>query len=459
MGFVRKVVDKIENIVEHIIEDPLPAIVNIGLMAVGVPPIFAAAASGAVGAAEHGGNILEGALLGGATGYVGGVAGSYAANAGAGTILQGAAQGAAQGATGGLLTGQNPLDAALSGGLIGGALGYFQNVDGSQTYTYDDGSTITRAADGTVSSTTSPDMPAPIVDRSTYVDTSGQGTPTGTGPVQPGDPTVTTNTDGSTVQHFDDGTSLTTHPDGTISSVDTSGGVKTTQFFDDGSTLSTHADGTVTHTDATDTVTTLAATDKVNPDGSITDKDGNTTYTYDDGSTLTVKADGTYTSTNSTDTGLIPGGKTPGWKDTVVTPMIPVSLTTDGVTNPSTRTPKTPGTPGDLGDLTEGPMTNLNTNMGLSPGLIAPTPFYQTTSPVQSQYYYGGHPFQAGETFDPGLYNTAPAAPEIPWGLQQMYQDLSPQDIAALTQSSEYQSMLPGGVTFNPMAPVAPGLG
>jgi hypothetical protein len=57
---------------------------------------------------------------------------------------------------------------------------------------------------------------------------------------------------------------------------------------------------------------------------------------------------------------------------------------------------------------------------GLNPGFIAPPTYYNTTSPVQSRYYYGPRPYQPGPTFDPQLYNTVPA-PAQPWGLQQMY--------------------------------------
>jgi len=57
---------------------------------------------------------------------------------------------------------------------------------------------------------------------------------------------------------------------------------------------------------------------------------------------------------------------------------------------------------------------------GLNPGWIAPDDFYSTTSPVQSQFYYGQRPYQQGETFNSALYNTAPNAPVVPWGIQQI---------------------------------------
>jgi hypothetical protein len=58
---------------------------------------------------------------------------------------------------------------------------------------------------------------------------------------------------------------------------------------------------------------------------------------------------------------------------------------------------------------------------GLNPGLIGTVPQdYQTTSPVQSKFYYGPRPYQAGTTFDPALYASVPK-PAQPYGLQQAF--------------------------------------
>lgn len=58
---------------------------------------------------------------------------------------------------------------------------------------------------------------------------------------------------------------------------------------------------------------------------------------------------------------------------------------------------------------------------GLNPGLMVPAPAdYQTTSPVQSKFYYGPRPYQAGTTFDPALYSQVPK-PAQPYGLQQAF--------------------------------------
>jgi hypothetical protein len=56
---------------------------------------------------------------------------------------------------------------------------------------------------------------------------------------------------------------------------------------------------------------------------------------------------------------------------------------------------------------------------GVNPGYFTnPTPFYQTTSPVQSKYYWGAHPYiQSKDQF--GQVNQVPNAPTTPWGLQQ----------------------------------------
>ena len=166
---VEDVGDFIGDTVEAVVEDPLGAIVSVGAMAMGVPPVWAGALGGAANAAENGGNILEGALLGGAAGYVGGVAGGAAAEAGAGAALSGAAGGAAAGATGAVLGGGDIGEGILRGGLLGGASGaaheYFNPQTGNTTYTYDDGSTITRdAGSNVVGSTPSTTTPAPVTD-------------------------------------------------------------------------------------------------------------------------------------------------------------------------------------------------------------------------------------------------------------------------------------------------------
>jgi hypothetical protein len=57
-------------------------------------------------------------------------------------------------------------------------------------------------------------------------------------------------------------------------------------------------------------------------------------------------------------------------------------------------------------------------NPGLNPGLITAQPFYNTTSPVQAQYYWGAHPYVQTEA-DLANLNNVPTAPVVPWGLQQ----------------------------------------
>ena len=78
-------------------------------------------------------------------------------------------------------------------------------------------------------------------------------------------------------------------------------------------------------------------------------------------------------------------------------------------------TPAEPGSPanpprfGKLGDLA---------NPGLNPGFVTARPYYNTTSPVQSQYYWGNHPY-AYDQADLANYNQVPYAPAVPWGVQQ----------------------------------------
>ena len=58
---------------------------------------------------------------------------------------------------------------------------------------------------------------------------------------------------------------------------------------------------------------------------------------------------------------------------------------------------------------------------GLNPGYITNVPRQYEPQGVRSQFSWGQKPYQAGTTFDPALYRSAPSAPVAPWGLQQMY--------------------------------------
>jgi len=72
-------------------------------------------------------------------------------------------------------------------------------------------------------------------------------------------------------------------------------------------------------------------------------------------------------------------------------------------------------------------VTPTVTGQGLNPGMIEPTPFYNTTNDAQARYFWGGHGFQAGPTFNAAAYN-AVAAPESPWGAQGVAAPLSAKD-------------------------------
>jgi hypothetical protein len=155
----------VENTVNNIIRDPLPTLVGVGLMSIGVPPIWAGAASGATSAAEHGGNILEGAAKGGILGYVGQQTSTYLSGTGASPVLVGAGTGATLGVTGSVLNGGKSMGLnALTGGIVGAVTGSYVSRTGSQTYSYEDGSTITKYPDGTITSTPADTIQAPVSD-------------------------------------------------------------------------------------------------------------------------------------------------------------------------------------------------------------------------------------------------------------------------------------------------------
>jgi len=105
-------------------------------------------------------------------------------------------------------------------------------------------------------------------------------------------------------------------------------------------------------------------------------------------------------------TGIVAGG-------VLVPPII------DALTPPTT--PKSPYegqtfTPASPGSQWSGKLVNANMIPSYV-GRVASMPYYNTTSPVQAQYYWGAHPYiPLGE--DLAQYNNIPEAPTQPWGLQ-----------------------------------------
>jgi hypothetical protein len=89
------------------------------------------------------------------------------------------------------------------------------------------------------------------------------------------------------------------------------------------------------------------------------------------------------------------------------------------------------------------------TRFGLNPGLMEAVPQYQTTSPVQSQYYWGATPFQTGgptgQVFDPNVARSSPYAPAVPFGLQQMFTPETSANVMQLLLAGQnpYASVIP----------------
>lgn len=103
---------------------------------------------------------------------------------------------------------------------------------------------------------------------------------------------------------------------------------------------------------------------------------------------------------------------------TPITPVFPVTKPVQDTKEPSTYT------------LNWGTAPEVKIPTGLNPGWITNVPtYYQTTNPAQSQYYWGGHPYQPGPTFNPSLYNQIPNAPTTPWGATHAQTAATAQDI------------------------------
>ena len=109
----------------------------------------------------------------------------------------------------------------------------------------------------------------------------------------------------------------------------------------------------------------------------------------------------------------------------------------------STLPPLTYGT-GDLPALV---------NPGLNPGQIRATPYYQTTDPVQSQYYWGQRPYMASAA-DLANYNVIPDAPAQPFGIRQSRPALDVPQFIRQNINPTTQAAYMGAAPVAPVAPV-----
>lgn len=413
---IEDVGDAIGDAVEAVVDNPIGAIVSVGSMAMGIPPVWAGALGGAANAAANDGNILEGALLGGATGFVGGAAASAAGQAGANSILAGAAGGAAAGATGAALTGGDILQGALTGGALGGATSFayntFTDASGNTVYQYDDGSTITRSPAGdAVSSTPAPGQPAPVYEYNPATGRVEQYNPNGQinildaqqtaelmrnvdpnliNSLQPTDQPFRVEisgaagtaeapqyanqdlmTPGSSLanQAQIDAGQATWNPNANAWEVGApiestiGGGAGTgpgtykgpeTYTFDDGSTFTINSDGSTTFTDPTTGQSTGYAAGHTQAQQNAA---GGVTYTYDDGTWLTINPDGSS-----------------AWTDTLGTMHSSTGGTYSGQGNQGGSTPlnnldiTAPVEPTDLTDATDIPHHDVLPDTGTDTG-------------------------------------------------------------------------------------------
>ena len=100
----------------------------------------------------------------------------------------------------------------------------------------------------------------------------------------------------------------------------------------------------------------------------------------------------------------------PPYVPPVIDPYVPPYVPPIVDPQPPVVPPVVPPTP----PVTPTPDTSGMLNPGWIP-MAATTPFYQTTSPNQSQFYWGSHPFMRNMS-DLENYNNIPNAPQQPWG-------------------------------------------
>ena len=415
MGFVRKTVAKVSDdilgfdpngggiynipiigdvleVVRDEVGDPAAILTTIGLAAIGVPPVLAGAAGGTVGAANAGGNLLEGALLGGAGAAVGGAAYGAASNAGAGAILSGAAGGAAAGATGAALTGGDILGGALKGGLSGGVMGAGgELVDATRSWYNNANSTVS-------------DLPGVYGDA--FARMPGE-VATGAGNVYNAVKTY----DGNYLTLVTDavGNVYTQVKDAGGYIVDTVNGILDNNTYDDYATGA--PDGPGWNTDMTE--------------GDIIPYDQLDQIDYGDYATGPSDGPGWTTTPIDQPVDYNDPANAPGY--------IPIEAVAPVARGAYDNVPRLPVNFASYGDV--------EIKGGLNPGFIEPQAFYQTTRPEQAQYSWGSKPYQPlneGDAFSPEMYNQA-YAPETPWGIQQMASALTPQELQALLSGQAYQ--------------------
>lgn len=390
-----------------------------------------------------------------------------------------------------------PTQVPESGG--GGVSKYV--VDGNTVSIFPDGTQVIEYADGQGVRVITPDGVSDFTP------------PTDVGaPPQPVTPPVQ-NPNGTTTQQFDNGSTQIMYPDGTTVSVladgtqitDYSDG-RTTINYPDGT--SDTVGGTTAPTGGETTAPPGGGAGNVPADGTapgtgtgggtggpgatpgpVTSPTGDVTYTYDDGSTITIRPDGTSVSTPSTDGGGGVVAPTAPTGPVDLLPLEPIVIEpTPPIPTVDVTTPPVDTTPVDTGPVDTGPGTpyvppvvppyvptpigpiipppppvtqdgsyTLNwgtpqmpqTRFGLNPGLMEAVPQYQTTSPVQSQYYWGASPFQTGgptgQVFDPNVARSSPYAPATPFGLQQMFTPETSANVMQLLLAGQnpYASVIP----------------
>ena len=357
----------------------------------------------------------------------------------------------------GTLAAQAAIGAAV-GGAVSGVNSSVNNPDGTTTYTWDDGSTMTTNGSGTPTSVS--DSSGAVVSLGTVNPTTGATTPNSA--VQTPTNTVNNN-DGTSTQTYDDGSKLTTNnttgatvndtgpvapaPSPTVPADEIPATTATnpagTVNNNDGTTTTTYGDGSTETTNNTTGATVnitgpvapepsptvpadeIPATTATNPAGTVDNGDGTSTQTYDDGSQLTTDntTGDVVNTTTSTDNGTTGATVDSGTSAAV-------GATTAGTQTTTTQTPGQGFLP--IPTFTGEALTNPGTN----PGYIEPTPQYNPSGVAGLDQYYWG---QQGVN--------APAAPATGYGqASQLGQLITPQNLGYPTA----QSMAAAGLQYNP---------
>ena len=214
----------------------------------------------------------------------------------------------------------------------------------------------------------------------------------------------------------------------------------TTYIDDDGSTITVDRNGNVVGATNTDGTPYTPGSNPNLPANQV-DANGNRKIMNDDGSYQVVDKDGNIIGTVDSEGNPYTPGSNPNLPANQVNPLNPANPVTPPPYVPAEPKPVDPYAGSYVGDYSFGTVIPPNTAQGINPGYMPGARDYFGSSPVQAQFDWSKTAYQPGPAYDPALN---PQLPATPWGLQQMYTPISPEQLLQLSQGGNpYAGLLP----------------